>query len=281
MPDQGLDPQQARRLLHDAADGYHTPPDGFQRIQQGYRRRRQGRRVVAVAAAVVVLGGAGIAAAELASGGKGSPNGSRVIIPATVGSTTQAATATTIAGTTSPTPATTPTGPPVSVAPVGSPSTVGAGSGVTPTTVVQLSGCATSSLTVTVQPGNAAAGTFYQQVVFRNSGAGSCTLGGYPGVSFVDQSGKLLGQPAQRTDIAGEPVKTIVLAPGQSGSATVGLPDTGNFPPSDCNATTAVSMRVYPPNRLDSVVVPDAQKVCTTSQGRTMVGPVQFGTASP
>ncbi len=162
-----------------------------------------------------------------------------------------------------------------------SPTTAGPGAGITPTSVEQLSRCATSNLTVTVQPGNAAAGTFYQQVVFRNNGSQSCTLSGYPGVSFVDQPGGQLGQPADRTDIAGEPVKTVVLAPGQSGSATVGLPDTGNFPPTDCNAATAASMRVYPPNQLDSILVPDAQRVCTTAQGRTMVGPIQFGTASP
>lgn len=267
MSGPGLDPQQARQLLHDAADGYHTPPDGFQRIQRGYRRRRNGRRLAAAAAAVVVLGGAGVAAAEL-TGGKGSPNGTRVVVPA--GGGTSAPSVTT-ARTLAPTHATAPAGPPLSVAPVVPPSSGSPGVGP----------CATSNLTVTVQPGNAAAGTFYQLVIFRNHGTQTCALSGYPGVSFADASGQQLGQPAQRTDIAGQPVKTVVLAAGQSGSATVGLPDTGNFPTADCNAVTAASIRVYPPNQLDAALVPDAQKVCTTAQGRTMVGPVQFGTASP
>src|SRR6266568_3355345 len=46
--------------------------------------------------------------------------------------------------------------------------------------------CATSVLAGSLGQPGAAAGTVYYHLLFRNTSSAPCTLGGYPGVSFVD-----------------------------------------------------------------------------------------------
>lgn len=121
----------------------------------------------------------------------------------------------------------------------------------------------------------AAAGTSYQQVDFQNRGSQPCTLTGYPGVSFTDSGGSQVGYPASRNPSA-SPV-TVTLASGEYATAAVGIPDYGNFPSNLCRARSASNLRVYPPNQRGSVLVPDMQTVCTTTNGRPSVTTVRAG----
>jgi hypothetical protein len=147
-------------------------------------------------------------------------------------------------------------------------STTGTSSGGQATTP-----CATSELKVSLGQSGAAAGTFYQRVEFRNAGAQACTLTGYPGVSFADDAGHQVGVAASRNPA--NPSTTLTLAPGGTAYANLGIPDSGNFPAGSCSAATATTLRVYPPNQRDSVLVPDAQKICTTANGRPTITAVQ------
>jgi len=134
--------------------------------------------------------------------------------------------------------------------------------------------CATSDLKVSLGQSGAAAGTFYQRVDFRNTGTEPCTLTGYPGVSFADDAGHQVGVDASRNPANAS--ATVTLSPGSTAYANLGVPDWGNFPASNCSAAKATMLRVYPPNQRDSVLVPDAQKVCTTAEGRPTITAVQL-----
>jgi Protein of unknown function (DUF4232) len=134
--------------------------------------------------------------------------------------------------------------------------------------------CLSSNLTLSLGVGQGAAGTSYQVVVFTNKGAAACHLHGYPGVSFVNTSGVILGKPS--TEDSGK-VKTVTLAPGGAANALLRQPDPGNFPPSRCHQTTADRLQVYPPGETVQLFVTDHVPVCTTAAGRTGIGPVLAG----
>jgi hypothetical protein len=136
--------------------------------------------------------------------------------------------------------------------------------------------CPTSSLRVATAPGSGgAAGSFYFDLTFTNTGSKSCTLYGYPGVSFTTASHTQLGQPAERD--SGQSSQLVTLSPGSVASNQVRIPDTGVYPQSACRPTTATLIKVFPPNQTAAVYVATTAKVCTTSQGRPGVQPVVPG----
>jgi Protein of unknown function (DUF4232) len=145
----------------------------------------------------------------------------------------------------------------------------------TPTRPVAGRPCRSSHLRLSLGIGQGTAGTTYQVVVLTNTGTVSCTLLGYPGVSFVDSAGATLGLPASR-----DPghVRTITLAVGGAANALSRQPDPGVFTPSACHVATADRMRVYPPGETVPLFVRDHAQVCTTAKGRTGIGPMLAGT---
>jgi len=208
--------------------------------------------VVNVRHITVTLGGVVLSASLVACGG-GSSGGS-----------TQAGSATTPAShhhhhhhssTPTPTPPATPTAsvtaPPPPVAP-----------------------CVTAQLSIELGQASGAAGTSYQPIVFVNNGTVRCWMYGYPGVSFITSSGKLIGKPA--SEDPGKGVAIGIPAGGEA-HAVLRLPNPGNFSPSACAVTTADRLRVYPPNQKTPLYVNDAAQVCSTSAGRTGVSPVKAG----
>jgi hypothetical protein len=149
---------------------------------------------------------------------------------------------------------------------------------VTSTTPASLPRCLSSQLSISLGQGQGAAGTTYTPIVFTNSGTVACELHGYPGVSFVDASGHLIGVPsAEDTGKA----KTIRLAPGGgTANALLRQPNPGNFDPSACQQTTAAKLRVYPPGETTALFLADPAPVCSTKAGRTGVRPLAAGTGS-
>lgn len=135
--------------------------------------------------------------------------------------------------------------------------------------------CVSSQLSLALGNGQGAAGTTYTPLVFTNSASKACELNGYPGVSFVDASGNLLGKPAGED--TGK-VKPIKLSSGGSGYALLRQPNPGNYDPSACQQTTADRIRVYPPGERTPLFVHDPTAVCTTGAGRPGVRPVASGT---
>jgi hypothetical protein len=149
-------------------------------------------------------------------------------------------------------------------------------SGSTTTTKPSGTGCATSALTVTVGNPNGTAGAVHYTVTFHNAGPSSCTLGGYPGVSFLATGGSQIGVPAERA--GGGTVTTVTLAPGGDAYSSVAVTDPG-IPPCTSQATAA-QIRIYPPGQTQAAVVaaPSGLAVCTspntTSYTSSTVTPV-------
>jgi Protein of unknown function (DUF4232) len=135
--------------------------------------------------------------------------------------------------------------------------------------------CRTSSLRVASAPGSGgAAGSFYFDLTFTNTGSSACTLYGYPGVSFTTAGHSQLGLPAQRVT---SPAQLVTLSPGSVASAQVRIVDVSVYPSSACRPTTAALIKVYPPNQTAAAYVPTSSRVCTTSQGRSGIQTVVSG----
>jgi hypothetical protein len=149
--------------------------------------------------------------------------------------------------------------------------------------------CATSGLVVwlDVPAGNHYAGGAGYYLEFTNLSGHACTLHGSPGVSAVSLSGRRLGSPA-RGDYSGD-TPAVMLASGATATATLNIADPGDFgdscflagpqgPGMPGQLPTAAGLRVYPPNRFASKVVPYPFSACAhTGPVWIGVGPVTPG----
>lgn len=136
--------------------------------------------------------------------------------------------------------------------------------------------CSTGQLALSLGQSQGAAGTFYQAVILTNTSSASCTLFGYPGVSFATASGSQVGLSASRDP--GHPHRVRLAASGGTAGALLRQPDPGNFPASKCRPAPAAELKVFPPGQRVALRVSDNQQVCTTSAGRVGVGVMQAGT---
>lgn len=93
--------------------------------------------------------------------------------------------------------------------------------------------------------GQSGAGTLAYDLVFKNTSQRSCTLGGFPGVSLVNENGNMIGSPADRAKNYEE--KKLTLTPGKEVKATLSVANSTNFDEGQCKEG-AVKLRVYPPN---------------------------------
>ena len=142
--------------------------------------------------------------------------------------------------------------------------------------------CTTANLTVSLGSGNGAAGSSYYPVHFVNKGSASCTMTGFPGISFVAPgNGNQVGKAATRSSAA---TPAVTLAPGGEATATVQIAQTGNFGASDCVPTAVSGLRIYPPANTAAAYVPlpGNQQACSkdlssTGSGQLIVRPVQAG----
>ncbi|MCC9205956.1 DUF4232 domain-containing protein [Arthrobacter sp. zg-Y769] len=132
-------------------------------------------------------------------------------------------------------------------APASSPAaTGGAAQGPLPCTAGMLAG------SVEDLPGGAAPGGVYRALVLTNTSAdGTCTVAGYPGVSYLDAAGQQVGAPAARAE-GGEAVP-VTLAPGQSAAAE--LQETVAQKYGDCQVQETASLLVYPPEDTASLTI--------------------------
>lgn len=120
--------------------------------------------------------------------------------------------------------------------------------------------CASSSLAVSIEYEDAAAGSKYYKMVFTNSGSQKCALRGAPGVSVVgDGNGTQIGAAADQSTavVPG----TVELAPGGRAVATLQASNIGRDggPWGDaCPVVSGDGYRVYPPHSVDAIFVPVA-----------------------
>jgi hypothetical protein len=141
--------------------------------------------------------------------------------------------------------------------------------------------CHTGDLAVTQQtaPGGGAAGSYGELLVFRNTSSRSCTLFGYPGVSFVGGgSGQQVNDPFVRD--VGTPI-VVTVAPGGTAHALMLFGHPEAFPTGSCQPVQVDGYRVYPPDETTAVFVAAPQQACSVKGvGVPRVGVVQPGTGA-
>ncbi|MDT0546429.1 MULTISPECIES: DUF4232 domain-containing protein [Streptomyces] len=110
--------------------------------------------------------------------------------------------------------------------------------------------CSKDQLKLSTGRADIGAGNVYVPLAFTNTGAASCTLTGYPGVSLLDAPGAAIGDPATRRG-PGRP--TVVLKPGDSAYASLHTVNKG-LSDKPC-WRTAAEIRAYPPDSHRSIKV--------------------------
>jgi len=135
--------------------------------------------------------------------------------------------------------------------------------------------CQTSGLVVWMNtPGIGTAGSVFYTLKFTNLSGRACTLDGHPGVTAVSLSGHRVGSPAAWSPPAARPV---TLANGATAYALLQYSSvvTSNSGPRPCDPVMAAGLRVYPPGRATSRIVPIPLKACSSSVTYLRVRPVQ------
>lgn len=146
-----------------------------------------------------------------------------------------------------------------------------------PTTAAGPLPCPTSALGVALGAPNGAAGSTYYVLTFTNTSKVSCTLTGYPGVSYVAGSqGTQIGAPAAR--LPGT-VTTVTVQSGASAFASLREVVAGNYP-SSCGLTNVAGLRIYPPNQTAALFVAQNTQGCSNASDLVLqVGPVASNAA--
>ncbi|GAA3536295.1 hypothetical protein GCM10022222_19980 [Amycolatopsis ultiminotia] len=124
--------------------------------------------------------------------------------------------------------------------------------------------CKAADVTLSLGNGDAGAGSSYRSLLIKNTSGKTCTIQGYPGVSYVGGSGgDQIGQDAYREGTKGPAVK---LEPGQSAAADIQFVQAHNFDPAACQPTAVKGLRVYLPQETASKFVPDEGTGCAGKQ---------------
>jgi Protein of unknown function (DUF4232) len=140
-------------------------------------------------------------------------------------------------------------------------------------------GCATKTLTATLGPGSGAAGSVYYPIEFTNASGTTCTLYGYPGVSFVTSSGAQVGAAA--TEDPTYPRRLVTLAPGATAHAELRITDALNYPSSTCQPAAVHLLRVYPPGQASALHLNLTTTACSSTSVQILsVQTVQPGNGS-
>lgn len=137
-----------------------------------------------------------------------------------------------------------------------------------PSTSSEVAACTSPDLAIGVQAseGGAAAGSNYVLLTFTNRSVSTCTMYGYPGVSFVGKdNGTQLGVPAVRNRSAAP--ADVRLGAGATTTALLQIANAGNYDVKQCAPTTADGFRVYPPGSETAAYVAFAAQACQRDPG--------------
>ncbi len=135
--------------------------------------------------------------------------------------------------------------------------------------------CRASGLALSFIGGQGATGHGELGFALRNTGSASCATIGYPGVQFLDRTGRALPTTPTHTndDFFGHaPERRLVVSPGQSVSFRLGVT---HGAASTAGCTTAHGLQVIPPNDTATlrVKIPGGAYEC----GTTTVSPLSTG----
>ena len=167
------------------------------------------------------------------------------------------------------TPAATPVFSPSATPATSAPATTPAVAGPAP--------CPTRYLGVKAGLSQGTAGSIYQVIDFTNISNVSCTLYGYPGISFAStgSSGGQIGLAAKENPTP--PRELVTLAPGATANALLRIVAAGNFPPATCGIVTAHWLVIYPPNQTTPVYLKYSSPTCSKQVQILTVNVVQPG----
>jgi hypothetical protein len=105
----------------------------------------------------------------------------------------------------------------------------------------------------------------YTSLQFTNVGQRTCTLQGFPGVSYVTgDSGQQVGLAANRTGNLGA---AVTLRPGGSTNAGLIMVNPDPYPAEQCKAVDVRGLRVYPPNETAAMFLPTSGSSCSGKIG--------------
>ncbi len=120
--------------------------------------------------------------------------------------------------------------------------------------------CKAADLRVSLGAEEGTAGTLYRALVFTNTGGRTCTIQGFPGVSFVaGNDGHQVGRAAAWDGRKG-PV--VTLKPGAAAAAPLGFTNIDNYDVADCRPTPVRGLRVYAPHDTAAAFVPFPTRAC-------------------
>lgn len=123
--------------------------------------------------------------------------------------------------------------------------------------------CHSNMLALSLGNSEGAAGTVYQAVRLRNTSGRTCTLQGFPGVSYVTgDNGAQVGAAAVHQGAEGAVVR---VAPSAVASVDVGMVNVQNFEAAACKPTPVRGLRVYPPNETASLFLPISGTGCAAN----------------
>jgi uncharacterized protein DUF4232 len=123
--------------------------------------------------------------------------------------------------------------------------------------------CKAADLKLTLKGSDAGAGHAYVNLVFTNKGSRTCTMQGYPGVSYVTgDNGRQVGEAAYRQGTKGA---VVTLAPGKSAYAPIDEVNVHNYDPAACHPTSTRGLRIYPPHDTAAMFVSQSGTGCTGS----------------
>jgi hypothetical protein len=111
--------------------------------------------------------------------------------------------------------------------------------------------------------GSTAKPQYYRYLALTNTSSTTCTIGGYPGVSLLNQQGTQLGEPAVQTESWHSPVQTLKVAPGQPVYALITFL---NGEAGGCLGPAA-NLRVYPPGETQALTVADSEDYSCSGPG--------------
>ncbi len=122
--------------------------------------------------------------------------------------------------------------------------------------------CHTADLKLTVGEGDGAAGTIYTPLIFTNRSDRTCTLYGYPGVSWVTgDNGTQVNDPFKRSEQRKK--TTVTLKPGGTANAVLQQVNAGVVDDAECKPESIRGLRIYPPDETTSIFVSLPGQACS------------------
>jgi hypothetical protein len=146
-----------------------------------------------------------------------------------------------------------------------------------------LATCGTTSLTMTVNTGQASAlaGSTYYPVDFTNTSKAACGMSGFPGVSFVSangSSGRQIGAAAQQNPAYS--TLAVRIPAGGTAHAWLQVAVASNYPASACKPVSAHWLRISPPQATGAGYVSFSSGACASAATPLLiVMPVRAGKA--